>query len=75
MPASHRIEMGLALHLGQMSRKDWISLPGVGLVQTDRIKKDRQKNGEFGSYVALTMVNGIVKNALMTRKIFLALCK
>jgi len=39
-------------------------LPGVGPVLTDRIKNDRQKNGEFGSYGALDMINGIGKKRL-----------
>jgi len=64
MPASHRIVMGIPLHPDQMSRDDWIALPGVGPALADRIEKDRQKNGEFGSYAALARVNGIGKKRL-----------
>jgi len=64
MPASHRIVMGIPLHPDQMSRDDWIALPGVGPALADRIEKDRQKNGELGSYAALARVNGIGKKRL-----------
>jgi competence protein ComEA len=70
MPASHRIVMGIPLHPDQMSRNDWIALPGAGPVLADRIENDRQKNGEFGSYAALARVNGIGKKRLAGWKKF-----
>lgn len=59
MPASHRLAMAIPLHPDRMSAHDWTALPGIGAALADRIEKDRQKNGDYGSLDALMRVKGI----------------
>lgn len=59
MPASHRLAMAIPLHPDRMSGDDWTALPGIGAALADRVEKNRQKNGEYGSLDALMRVKGI----------------
>ncbi len=59
MPAAHRLALGVPLHPDRMDRDDWLILPGIGEVLAERIERDRQKNGEYVHYEALSRVYGI----------------
>ncbi len=71
MPASHRLAMAIPLHPDRMSASDWSVLPGVGSILAERIEKDRQENGDYGSLSALMRVKGIGKKRVDSwRKLF-----
>jgi competence protein ComEA len=70
MPASHRLAMEIPLHPDRMSPSDWTVLPGIGDVLADRIEKNRQKNGDYGSLNALKRVNGIGEKRVASWKSF-----
>lgn len=70
MSASKRIAMGIALHPDRMSSSDWVALPGIGPKLADRINSDRQKNGDFGSLIAMRRVKGIGPKSIENWKIF-----
>ncbi|MCP3177174.1 helix-hairpin-helix domain-containing protein [Desulfuromonas sp. KJ2020] len=53
-----------------MSLADWTVLPGVGPKLAERIEKDRQKNGDFGSLEALQRVKGIGPKRINSWKFF-----
>lgn len=59
LPAHHRILLKIPLHPDRMTLTDWTALPGVGMKLAQTIEDDRQKNGEFGEFVALKRVKGI----------------
>ena len=59
MSASKRMALGIPLHPDQMSRSDWVALPGIGPKLAERINVDRQINGDFNSLSALKRVKGI----------------
>lgn len=54
-----RMTLGVPLHPDQMSRTDWLALPGVGVRLAERIELDRQNNGDFGGLFGLRRVSGI----------------
>ena len=70
MSASQRIVLGIPLHPDRMSSSDWLALPGIGLKLADRIDRDRQKNGDFGSLAALNRVKGIGQKSIENWRIF-----
>lgn len=59
MSAGQRMALGIPLHPDRMSGSDWLALPGVGVKLAERIRIDRQKNGDFGRFDALQRVKGI----------------
>jgi len=59
MPAGQRMALGVPLHPDRMDRSDWTALPGAGEKLAEKIHRDRQNNGDFGTLKALTRVNGI----------------
>jgi len=70
LPASQRIALSIPLHPDRMSLADWTVLPGVGPKLAERIEKDRQKNGDFGSLEALQRVKGIGPKRINSWKFF-----
>ena len=70
MSAGKRIALGIALHPDRMNRSDWFVLPGIGMKLAERIHRDRQKNGDFGSLEALKRVNGIGPGRIESWKMF-----
>jgi len=64
MPAAQRMALGIPLHPDQMQGADWEALPGIGAKLAERIDRDRQKNGEFGSLQGLARVAGIGQKRL-----------
>jgi competence protein ComEA len=70
MPASHRVAMAIPLHPDRMNVNDWAFLPGIGVALAERIEKDRQKNGDFGSLDALIRVKGIGKKRISNWNMF-----
>jgi len=64
MSAAKRIALGIPLHPDRMSLEDWQVLPGIGISLARKIEHDRQKNGEFGVFSALTRVQGIGERRL-----------
>ena len=66
MPASKRVALGISLHPDRMSLEDWMVLPGIGASMAEKIEKNRQKYGEFGSFENLTRVPGIGVKRLNT---------
>jgi competence protein ComEA len=64
LPAAQRVALGIQIHPDQMTRDDWVALPGIGDVLADRIEIDRQINGDYGSVDALIRVKGIGKKRL-----------
>lgn len=59
MPARKRVSLGVPLHPDRMVASDWEVLPGIGPRLAERIEKNRQQNGEFGSLRGLGRVRGI----------------
>jgi competence protein ComEA len=59
LPAGQRIALGIPLHPDRMSGSDWFALPGIGGKLAERIRIDRQKNGDFGALDAVQRVKGI----------------
>jgi competence protein ComEA len=59
MPAARRINLGIQLHPDQMTLADWKDLPGVGAMTAARIIAERQKNGDFLEFEALSRVSGL----------------
>jgi competence protein ComEA len=59
MPARQRLALGIRLHPDRMTVEDWEMLPGIGTKLAVEIEKDRQINGDFGSFDALERVKGI----------------
>ena len=57
--AGQRMALDIPLHPDRMSGSDWLALPGIGSKLAERIRIDRQKNGDFGSLDALQRVKGI----------------
>ena len=70
MSASKRIALGIPLHPDQMSRADWVALPGIGEKLAERIDIDRQKNGEFGSLDGVKRVKGIGQQRIENWRFF-----
>jgi len=59
MPAAQRINLAIPLHPDQMTLADWNDLPGVGAMTAARIIAERQKNGDFLEFEALSRVPGL----------------
>lgn len=59
MPAAQRVALGIPLHPDRMQGADWEALPGIGPKLAERIERDRQKNGDFGSLQGLLRVQGV----------------
>ena len=70
MSASHRVAMAIPLHPDRMNVNDWTFLPGIGVTLAERIEKDRQENGDFGSLDALNRVKGIGKKRISNWNMF-----
>ena len=70
IPAGQRMALGIPLHPDQMTREDWVALPGIGEVLSLRIETDRQKNGDFASLDALERVKGIGKKRIESWRSF-----
>lgn len=70
MMASQRMTLGIPLHPDRMTLRDWEALPGIGPRLAERIEKDRQQNGEFGSLEALDRVSGIGRGRLASWEVF-----
>jgi len=59
MTARERLVLGIPLDTDRMDQEDWESLPGIGPKLAERIMRDRQLNGDFGSLDGLRRVSGI----------------
>jgi len=59
MTAAKRVALGIPLHPDRMSQADWLVLPGIGASMAEKIEKNRQKYGDFGSFENLKRVPGI----------------
>lgn len=59
MTAAKRVALGIPLHPDRMNQEDWTVLPGIGASMAEKIEKNRQKYGEFGSFENLKRVPGI----------------
>ena len=68
--AGQRMALGIPLHPDRMSGSDWLALPGIGNKLAERIRIDRQKNGDFGSLDALQRVKGIGPGKIARWRIF-----
>lgn len=59
MSAERRLTLGVPLHPDQMSRSDWLALPGVGTRIAQKIVENQESYGDFYTFDALKRVNGI----------------
>jgi len=59
MGVPERMLLGIPLHPDRLEPGDWLLLPGIGPVLSERIAADRHKNGAFGSLDGLLRVPGI----------------
>jgi len=66
LSARHRILLGIPLHPDRMNLFDWEALPGIGSKLAQAIENDRQKNGDFESFTALSRVKGVGPKKLST---------
>lgn len=70
MPAKQRMALSIPLHPECMNYEDWQALPGIGPRLAEKIEKDRQQNGDFGSLEGLKRVRGIGPKRIKVWKIF-----
>ena len=68
MPALQRMALGIPLHPDRMSVEDWQALPGIGPRLAQIIEKDRQQNGDFGTFEKLQRVPGVGPGRLQAWK-------
>lgn len=59
MNARERMVLGIPLVPDRMNQADWESLPGIGPKLAERIIRDRQLNGDYGSLEGLKRVSGV----------------
>ena len=59
LSARHRMLMQIPLHPDRMTPLDWETLSGIGPKLAATIESDRQKNGDFCEFSALSRVKGI----------------
>lgn len=72
MKARDRMILGIPLEPDAMDQADWEALPGIGPKLAQRIVRDRQLYGDFGSIEELKRVPGIGDGKiLMINKFFL----
>lgn len=72
MSARERMVLGIPLDPDRMDRADWEALPGIGPKLAERIVRERQLNGDFGSVEGLLRVSGVGNGKiLLINKYFL----
>jgi len=64
MQAREMVVLGIRLDPNSLGIDDWESLPGIGPSLACEIVRDRQNNGDFGSYKDLQRVPGIGENKM-----------
>ena len=73
MNVQERMVLGIPLDPDRMGRADWEALPGIGPRLAERIVRDRQLNGGFGSLEGVKRVSGVGDGKiLMINKFFIS---